>query len=445
MQTLAELQSGELKGITKLKMCCGLTEFPKEIFTLADTLEMLDFSGNQLSSLPTDFHLLKNLKILFLSENRFTVFPEVLGRCKQLDIIGFKSNQIESMSETALPSNTRWLILTNNKFKELPKSIGNCARMQKLMLAGNQLTELPIELEKCKNLGLLRISANRLEELPEWLLRMPKLSWIAFAGNPFCTDYNSEETVLEKINWGELTPLEKLGEGASGVIWKALWKKEFGTEETVAVKLFKGAVTSDGLPDDEMNAFMLAGNNPNLVNLLGEIQNHPEGKKGLLLSLIPPHYTNLGNPPSFESCTRDVYDKGTSFSLKDTLTIAYGIASIAAQLHERGIMHGDLYAHNTLIGIDAHPLFGDFGAASLYNTTDIKASLLERIEVSAFGCLLEDLLTHTKDETNKLDTLNTLVLLKEDCMQPEVEKRPDFKRICEEIEKFLVTSFSSYW
>ena len=436
MQTLAQLQSGELKGAKKIKMCCGLPEFPEELYTLADTLEMIDLSGNSLSSLPTDFKVFQNLKILFLSDNQFTVFPEVLGQCKQLDIIGFKANQIESMSETALPSNTRWLILTNNKLKELPKSIGNCARMQKLMLAGNQLTELPIELEKCKNLGLIRLSANKLKELPEWLLRMPKLSWIAFAGNPFCTDYNSEETGLEKINWDELTPLEKLGEGASGVIWKALWEKESGKKEIVAVKIFKGAVTSDGLPDDEMNACMLAGNHPNLVNLWGKLHNHPEDKKGLVLSLIPTHYTNLGNPPSFESCTRDVYKEGTSFSLKETLTIAYGIASVAAQLHEREIMHGDLYAHNILIGEDANPLFGDFGAASLYDKNDTKASLLERIEVRAFGCLLEDLLTYIDQETINQDTLNALVRLKEDCMHEEVEKRPSLMSICKELSSF---------
>ena len=436
MQTLAQLQSGQLHGATKIKMSCGLTEFPQELYTLTDTLKMLDLSGNNLSSLPDDFHRFNQLEILFLSDNKFTVFPEVLGKCKQLSIIGFKANQIEFISETALPIHTRWLILTNNKLLQVPKSIGNCTKMQKLMLAGNQLQTLPIELKECKNLGLLRISANRFTQLPKWLLTMPKLSWIAFAGNPFCNNYNSQESGLVSTNWNELTPIEILGEGASGIIWKALWKKDIGEEETVAVKLFKGAVTSDGLPDDEMNASILAGNHPNLVTLLSKITHHPEDKKGLLLSLIPPHYTNLSNPPSFESCTRDVYPINTSFTLKDTLTIAKGIASVGVQLHERGIMHGDLYAHNTLIGTDAHPLFGDFGAASLYDIEDPKASLLERIEVSAYGCLLEDLLTYTKAEPINKDTLKALIQLKEDCLQSDVAKRPSFQEICERLGSY---------
>ena len=437
MQTLQQLKTGELIGATSIKMSCGLTEFPTDIFSLADTLQILDLSGNNLSSLPPDFHRLHQLKILFLSNNDFTLMPEVLGKCEQLDIIGFKSNKIEVVSENALPSNTRWLILTNNRLRELPKSIGKCARMQKLMLAGNQLKTLPIELKECRNLGLLRISANQMEELPEWLLTLPKLSWIAFAGNPFCKEYSIVEPALTAIDWKEITLVEKIGEGASGIIWKALWQRESGQEVQVAVKLFKGAVTSDGLPDDEMNACMLAGNHPTMVNLLGKVAHHPANANGLVLSLIEPHYTNLGQPPSFESCTRDVYDATTSFSLKDTLTITLGIASVAQQLHQKGILHGDLYAHNTLIGYDAHPLFGDFGAASFYNSKDGKAALFERIEVSAFGCLLEDLLNHTRDANVYPELFDALVELKNDCMQLEVSSRPSFKKIGENLSRKL--------
>lgn len=99
MHTLAQLQSGLLKGATKITMSCGLHDFPTELYSLADTLEILDLSGNNLSTLPADFYRLHQLKILFLSNNLFKVFPEVLGRCKQLDIIGFKANLIETISE----------------------------------------------------------------------------------------------------------------------------------------------------------------------------------------------------------------------------------------------------------------------------------------------------------------------------------------------------------
>lgn len=56
-------------------------------------------------------------------------------------------------------------------------------------------------------------------------------------------------------------------------------------------------------------------------------------------------------PPSLESCTRDIYPLGQSFSLV-VLCIA------------RGILHGDLYAHNILWNEQGDALLGDFGAAS---------------------------------------------------------------------------------
>ncbi len=438
MHTLEQLKSGELQGSKLVKMKCGLTTIPKEIFDLSNSLEILDLTGNNLSDLPNDIINLTKLKILFLSDNNFTAFPEVLGKCSQLEMIGFKNNQIQFISEYALPIKTRWLILTNNQLESLPASIGKCHRMQKLMLAGNQLKSLPVELANCKNLGLLRISANSLTSFPDWLLSMPKLSWLAFSGNPFCKDLNEYTTSLEFIEWNNLTIEEKLGEGASGVIWKAIWNNETNQQTPVAVKIFKGAMTSDGLPDDEMNACILAGSHPNLVNVLGKIKENGDNKKGLVLSLIPPHFKILGHTPSFESCTRDVFQSGTTFSLNTILEIAKSIASVAAQLHAKGINHGDLYAHNILIHDseeEVHPLLSDFGAATIYNKEYRKISCgLERIEVSAFGCLLEDLLTHIEKEDAQKEVFHSLINLHNTCLQEDVMQRPSFDEILRLLE-----------
>ncbi|MEO0407603.1 MAG: protein kinase, partial [Cyanobacteria bacterium P01_A01_bin.135] len=65
MTTLAALQSGQLTGAQRLDLACGLTEFPPEIYDLADTLEVLNLSGNQLTALPDDFGRLHKLKIVF--------------------------------------------------------------------------------------------------------------------------------------------------------------------------------------------------------------------------------------------------------------------------------------------------------------------------------------------------------------------------------------------
>ncbi len=432
MNTIEQLKSGELIGAKMVRIHCGLTSFPDEIFSLSESLEILDLSDNCLTDLPIEILKLTKLRILFLTNNNFTVFPEILGKCSQLEMISFKSNQIQSISEHSFPPKTRWLILTNNKLEVLPATIGKCHRMQKLMLAGNKLKSLPNELANCKNLGLLRIAANQLNVLPEWILTMPKLSWLAFSGNPFCTTIQADTTGLELIDWADLSIDVKLGEGASGIIWKAIWNNGM-SQLPVAVKIFKGDVTSDGLPDDEMNACILAGAHPNLVKVLGKLKPNDENKKGLILSLIPPHYKILGHTPSFESCTRDVYKEGTVFNINTILEIARGIASVAAQLHEKGINHGDLYAHNILIHDsedDIHPLLGDFGAASIYNKGNKSTAIaLERIEVSAFGCLLEDLLTHIEVEEGQKSTAIALMNIKNHCMHEQVVQRPSFVEI----------------
>ena len=425
MNTYEALKQGQLSGTVKLALSCELETFPEEILTLSDTLEILDLSRNRLSSLPEAFGQLKKLRILFLSENLFTELPEVLSLCESLTMIGFKSNQIDRIPENALPPKVRWLILTDNKISALPGSIGELPELQKLMLAGNAIRTLPASMANCQKLELIRLSANQLQTLPSWLFTLPKLSWLACAGNP-CMKLSLPDThTLAEIAWEEVSLMEELGEGASGVISKV----RIGDDAFAAVKLFKGEMTSDGLPEDEMAASMKAGKHPNLTLPYGKVTAHPEEKEGLLFPLIPPVYANLGNPPSLESCTRDVYDKEASFSYPLLLRIISDVASAALHLHQHHVNHGDLYAHNILIDKEGHTLLGDFGAATAYDH-NIYKDQFERLEVRAFGCLLEELLEHcTVQEEDQFSKIQKLTLLKNNCMTPAVTQRPDFQEI----------------
>jgi Protein tyrosine and serine/threonine kinase/Leucine rich repeat len=463
METIDLLRSGQLQGIKRLDLSAGLTEFPIEIFDLADSLEILNLSDNRLRSLPADLGRLTKLKVIFLSNNDFEEVPEVLADCPNLSMVGFKSNKIRVLDENVLPLGVRWLILTDNQLEQLPKSIGKLQKLQKLMLAGNQLRSLPDEMAACRNLELIRLAANQLESLPNWLFTLPRLSWLAYAGNPCCIA-NLSSTVLT-ISWADLALSETLGEGASGVISQGVWQPPAQPPTAVAIKMFKGAITSDGKPADEMNACIAAGGHPHLVGALGKIVDCPEDKSGLMLSLIPPDYQNLGNPPSLDTCTRDTYAPGTSFSVAAILRIAIGISSAAVHLHAQGIMHGDLYAHNILVnGID-HSLLGDFGAASSYDLSDeIAGAALERLEVRAFGCLLEDLLNRCELLDNEMNKLmldahsvrvrvreasrreasasaerlrQRLDKLKQDCLEPIPVDRPLFVEIDETLALIL--------
>ncbi len=275
----------------------------------------------------------------------------------------------------------------------------------------------------CVNLELLRISANHIVEFPQWLLSLPRLTWLAFSGNP-CSKIDHTINELPEISWNDLTILETLGEGASGIISKAVWNNGALIKE-VAVKVFKGEVTSDGYPEDEMDACIYAGTHNNLIKVIAKINEHPQQKTGLVLELIPASFKNLAGPPSFDTCTRDTFKPGTEFSLQTILKISQAIASAGKHLHSKGIMHGDLYAHNTLIDENANTIFGDFGAATIYDRADKNASAFERLDVRAFGCMVDDLLTQSKDETN-VALKNMLIQLKNDCVNSVIYERPSF-------------------
>ena len=437
MQTLAQLRSGELIGIHQLKLSCQLTQFPSEIMKLADSLEILDLSGNQLSELPDDFAQLTKLRILFCSDNNFTELPEVLGRCPELSMIGFKANRIRTIPAKSLPAKLRWLTLTDNAIETLPETIGACTQLQKLLLAGNQLQSLPETLSNCKQLALLRIAANQLDHLPAWLLSLPHLSWLAYSGNPFSAALERQKlttTPIAEIAWQRLALEQTLGEGASGVIHRASYLQTENSTADVAVKLFKGAVTSDGLPHCEMAAAIAAGQHPNLIAVLGKLSEHPTAANGLLMALVNPELKNLAGPPSFATCTRDTYPENTCFDLAVVLQIAQGIAAVAQHLHKQGIMHGDLYGHNILCDHQGHALLGDFGAASFYPSEDkTLAAALQRLEVRAFACLLEELLERCNQSLENQPALALLNALKTACLSDDTTCRPLFDDINQQL------------
>jgi len=418
---MEQLRAGQLKGVQRLQLSCGLTEFPNEIFDLADTLEILDLSGNELTTLPDDLPRLHKLRIIFCSNNPFTELPAVLGQCAELAMIGFKANRIRSVPAAALPPKLRWLTLTDNAIEQLPEEIGQCLQLQKLMLAGNRLSALPETLVHCQQLELLRIAANRLPSLPAWLEQLPRLCWLACAGNPFNQEREAaalDAASLPQIAWDRLQLGQQLGEGASGVISQATLDGR-----AVAVKVFKGEMTSDGLPGSEMAACVSAGSHASMIAVLGTVSAHPQGSPGLVMPLIDAAYGNLAGPPSLASCTRDIYRADTTFSAQHVLTLAHGIASAVRQLHAHGIVHGDLYAHNILHRPDGACLLGDFGAASLHALDAAATPVVQGFEARAFGILLEELLQRCAAPLPEVKALS------EACMVQAPLQRPCFEQI----------------
>jgi len=471
ISTLQQLQAGQLTSasrlsqqqepIVRLQISANLTELPAEVFDLADSLEILDLSNNQLTELPDELETLLNMRILFLSNNDFAQIPAVLARCPKLEMISFKSNRLTSVGEGVLPVDTRWLILTDNQIETLPESMGQLHRLQKLALAGNRLSKLPDSMADCQNLELARLSANEFSSMPDWLFQLPKLAWLAFSGNEFnraatpATNQSklavdSKASVIN-VPLADIELSELLGEGASGLIYRGDWLTQpsslAGTDNHIAVKIFKGDVTSDGYPQDELDCCLSAGEQENLIKVIAKLdQSDTEEKLGLVMELIPASFYNLGLPPSLITCTRDTFKQGTAFDVKTIAKIASQMANAMSHLHENGISHGDVYAHNTMIDDHGNALFGDFGAATNLNFLEqVQRDAMERIEVRAFGCLLDDLLPLvtgssidcTNDSAESSQGIEKLTALKNQCMNHDCIARPSFVEI-QQLCKLLI-------
>jgi serine/threonine protein kinase len=295
---------------------------------------------------------------------------------------------------------------------------------------------LPESLQAAHRLELLRLSANGLTQVPAWLTELPRLSWLALAGNAWRWTFVAETNWpnnLPTMAWPDLVLGQLLGEGASGHTHQV---KAAHWPQPLALKLFKGEVTSDGLPGDEMAASLAAGQHPALTTPVAQLSGHPAQAQGLLMPLIPPTHINLAGPPSLHSCTRDVYPQGFSLTAAMALQIASDVASAVAHLHQRSVMHGDLYAHNVLFDpVHGHTQLGDFGAATRLPTDQPElCRRLLALEVRAFGCLLEELANHTaiQDSTTGCQALHALA---QACLCPTPGARPNMADMAQQCQR----------
>lgn len=407
--------------ITKFLKISGATKFP-DIFKFSNQVEILDISNSHLTKLPAEFKAFQSLKICFLSHNDFEILPLVLGEIPSLEIIGARSCKIATVPAESLPKNLRWLTLTDNKITRLPENIGKLLKLEKLLLAGNKLTALPTSISNCQNLALLRISANNFSASPLKLLaKLPKLAWYADAGNPFSAYQNLDQINLKHLAWKDIEIAEKIGESAQNKVFTAKIKK---TSQLVALKVYSHQVTSDGYPEDEIAINLAIGDQPAIIKTIAKITHLPNKMMGLVLELIPSKFKRLGLPPSFQSCSRDVFPEKTTFTIEFISNLISEICTTCAKLYAKEIMHGDLYAHNILANKLGQAYLSDFGAASRFNKSKPEAKIKESIDILAFGYLIDDLLGKCKATTSQ--KFQKIDQIKKQCLDPIANNRPSF-------------------
>lgn len=183
------------------------------------------------------------------------------------------------------------------------------------------------------------------------------------------------------------------------------------------------------------------GNHANFIGIHGRLLHHPEGKQGMILPLLnASDYYPLGKPPSFDSISRDTFETYQVFSVLFIAAIARSIAAACEHLHTCGIIHGDLYAHNILCTSDGSScILSDFGAATflLDKFPPGAVEQLQKMEVRAFGYLLDDLLLRVDQMTITSEHSSLYLLLqrlREDCLLVDLDSRPSFEQIRRQLE-----------
>ncbi len=419
---LVELAAGPLQSHISLRG--NLQVWPDELYRHAETLEILDLSDNALSALPADFFKFQKLQRLFLTNNQFREIPAVLAGCPNLRMVSFKGNKLEKFATGVFAEALEWLILTDNQLTELPDDFGRYNQLKKLALAGNRLSKLPHSMQQCQQLGLIRLSLNNFSEFPGWLFRLPKLAWLSLGANP-ATPVSVAQASVDQIPTHQLADYQlqqQIGIGASGVIYQALSP----SQQLVAVKMFKGWVTSDGCPRDELANYLNAGNHQNLIPILAALADEQE--PGLVMALIPKTFASLGHPPSFTTITRDTFPQGLIYSRAQVLGMARQVASVLAHLQVKGIAHGDLYAHNMLIDVNQQLLLGDFGAATALAALPAQQQLdFKALEVRAFGYWLADICGLMPEVPVDF------IALYQQCLQDDVSARPAIQSIHQQL------------
>eukprot|EP00198_Chlamydomonas_reinhardtii_P007110 XP_001696446.1 predicted protein [Chlamydomonas reinhardtii] len=342
-----------------------LTALPDALAGLAGSLVQLDVGSNALEAVPDSLFSLSRLRTLNLMGNQLTRLPERFGDLRGLRLLGLKSNKLTQLPASfSRLTDLVELFITDNQLTDLPEGMSACTSLVKLQASFNAFRALPACLLHLPRLELLRVAVCDIKSLPPQLLQdaaaLPRLAWFSVAGNPVCPGPPAPAPGLPVVAPEELELGQKLGDGASGDVYRAVWRGQL-----VAVKYFRADVSPDGRTEDEV---------------------------ALAVSLQHPHLTQVGSPlaakPTSQHLLRCKWGDDVRFPPRRALGLAAAVADALRYCHAAGICHGDVYAHNVLMDENGTVTLCDFGASFSYDRA--AQPFWEAMEVRAYGLMLKD-------------------------------------------------------
>ena len=393
------------QSILNWKGCFKRTMLLKEL-----PRRTVDLSQNGLVRLPYGFIGWTNDQIhtLYLSDNEFEELPD-LSTLKTLRMLSLRRNKLKRVNCDMLPDGIAHLILTDN---HVDSFVGDCQskfqHLNKLMMARNHMEVFPADLV-FPALELIRLPQNRLKQLPRNLLTTsPKLKWASLAENPCCPE---PELTLPDLGTLQCASQKELGSGTSGVAVLC-------EDKSLVFKRFKSSSTDGSWQAELRISSLLPRNNPAILApvgtayLVSPLGSNEARSFGVVFShkdALP-----IGLPPTFMSEDRFPPNKQHRFTAERVLDAMNQVACALSQMHQSGVAHMDLYAHNTLLS-EKDVVILDFGAATCIKFLEKDdAALFIALDVRAFGNLIGNLIDHVvSDASTDVASMKSLRKLKQ--------------------------------
>ncbi len=153
------LDSTELTHTKTFHNLESALENPLEVYKLDFDAYRIPHNPLSMFTLSDKIGKLKNLQVLKLSSNEFTILPKEIKELKNLTSLDLSNNKLTQFPEEILAlKNLTYLDLSSNKINTLPKEINKLTNLQHLHLRHLGLTHLPKEISALKNLKSLSLN-----------------------------------------------------------------------------------------------------------------------------------------------------------------------------------------------------------------------------------------------------------------------------------------------
>ncbi len=172
--TLTILVTVVLTSIVVILMMNYITSAPEEVKTQEDTISNTNdsvSSGNtevdQVENNNSEVSVVANKPILDLHGQELIKVPEYVFGRTDIEELNLSSNQLEGalQAEVRHLQNLRVLNLSNNRFTGIPAEVGQLSNLEILDLSNNTLTGLPYELGNLSHLKILNLKGNKYAEV----------------------------------------------------------------------------------------------------------------------------------------------------------------------------------------------------------------------------------------------------------------------------------------